>query len=129
MSKAIAKRVPTPKPVTVKEVCSICDGDWAEHPENPTVMDCLEIVKAKNVELSLKVANPGCCHHNHIQWTYTYPQYYSHTYTVNPPVQVTPTAPTWYSPNISSGSVGISNNMFDEATAKSIGALMSSVSA
>lgn len=89
MTKAVAKRVPTPKPVVVEEVCSLCNEDWDLHPENATAADCIEILRAKKVK-------HDCCHHIH--WTYTYP--YTSTWTINPPVQVTPTAPHWYSPNI-----------------------------
>ena len=100
MSKAVAKRVPTPKPVVVEEVCSLCNEDWDLHPKDATAADCIEILKAKK-------AKHDCCHHIH--WTYTYPWYDSNTttITVNPQVQVTPTAPVWYSPNIA----GTSNTL------------------
>lgn len=131
VSKVVAKRVPTPKPKPIVIVCNLCGEDWDAHPVEATAADCIEILKTKNATLSLKVANPGCCHHH---WTYTYPyQWYSNTstITVTQPVQVTLTAPYWYSPNIAgtSDTVNISNNTYDEATSKSIAALVSSITA
>lgn len=129
MSKAVAKKVPTPKPIPIEIACSLCGEDWNLHPEDATALDCIEILKAKK-------AKHDCCHHVH--WTYTYPWYNTTTwydtnttwYGTNPPVQVTPTAPVWYSPNIAGTSKAvISNNTYDEATSKSIAALVSSITA
>jgi hypothetical protein len=39
--------LPTPQPVVVSEVCSICGEDWGEHPEKATVLDCVEILKRR----------------------------------------------------------------------------------
>lgn len=85
MTKAVSKRVPTPKPVVVEQVCSICDEDWAEHPEDATVMDCVEILKNKRgIKLSLADVCCGhghnCCHSHH-HWHYWYQQPYQITYT------------------------------------------------
>ena len=110
MSKAVAKRIPTPKPVVVRQVCDVCDEDWAKHPANPTVMDCLEILKAKNAS-----------HHcSHYCWHYHY------TY----PYQVTYTSPVWIgndtittSPNIAISPTAMSNNTMDVATAQSLAQL------
>lgn len=93
MSKALA--VPTPKPVVVEQVCSLCEEDWAEHPENATALDCIEILKAKRkpkVDACCGHHYHTCCHHFWHYWsnsgTLTYQQPYQITYT-------TDTKPTW----------------------------------
>lgn len=36
-----------PKPVVVSQVCDVCGEDWNLHPESPTVLDCVEILKRR----------------------------------------------------------------------------------
>lgn len=80
MAKALAKKIPTPKAVPKNLVCDTCGEDWDLHPEDATVMDCLEIAKSKQVR-------PACVHHYHTcwcyhQWTYT-PWWNTQTITVD----------------------------------------------
>lgn len=34
-----------PTPEHVKTVCSLCGLDWDKHPDEPTVYDCIELLK------------------------------------------------------------------------------------
>lgn len=123
VSKAVAKRVPTPKPVVVEQVCDICDEDWAEHPENPTVMDCLEILKTKRVKLALKDLQGlhaccghghSCCYHWHVHYTYPY--------------QATYTNPVWTTNGTAtSPQLNITNNIMDANTARSLAETVTSI--
>lgn len=98
MGNAVAKKIPTPKPKPIKVACSICEEDWAEHPDDPTVLDCIEILKSKRqpkVDACCGHHYHNCCHGHHF-WHYWYGNStYSGTITVAPPIQVTPTSPTW----------------------------------
>lgn len=68
-------KAPEPKAVTTSQVCSVCGEDWAEHPENPTVLDCITVLKMHRA-----------------------PRIYVKTYpTINPyyPYPINPTPPYW----------------------------------
>jgi len=41
----MAKKKYIPKPVVKGEICSICGESWSLHPENPSIFDCIEILK------------------------------------------------------------------------------------
>lgn len=34
-----------PKPIVTEQVCDICGEDWNLHPESPTCLDCINILK------------------------------------------------------------------------------------
>jgi hypothetical protein len=36
-----------PTPVHVKTECSLCGLDWDKHPDEPTVYDCVELLKVE----------------------------------------------------------------------------------
>lgn len=36
-----------PKPVVIFQECDVCGEDWDDHPENPTVLDCIELLKRR----------------------------------------------------------------------------------
>lgn len=38
-----------PTPVSKWIVCSVCDLDWNAHGPNPTLMNCISLLKARNV--------------------------------------------------------------------------------
>jgi hypothetical protein len=38
--------MPRPRPVTTERICSECDLDWELHPENPTLSDCVRLLKS-----------------------------------------------------------------------------------
>jgi hypothetical protein len=69
----MSKKIPTPKPITISQECSICGLDWSLHPDNPTILDCVERLKARP---------PG----SQSWWYQTYP--YQVTYTTNPAAQI-----------------------------------------
>lgn len=37
-----------PSPVSKWVVCAICDLDWTSHGPDPTLMDCIRLLKARN---------------------------------------------------------------------------------
>lgn len=41
------KTDPIPSPVPKQVICSVCDQDWDLHPENPTLLDCVQILKRR----------------------------------------------------------------------------------
>lgn len=95
----LAKTMPTPKPVVVEQVCSLCEENWAEHPEDPTPLDCIEILKSKRkpkVDACCGHGHHNCCHGHHF-WHYWYGNStYQGTITVAPPIYISPnTSPTW----------------------------------
>ena len=38
---------PTPQPVVVTTVCSLCGEGWELHGDNPTTLDCIRLLKAR----------------------------------------------------------------------------------
>jgi hypothetical protein len=36
-----------PEPITTARICSMCGEAWNRHPENPTVEDCVALLKAE----------------------------------------------------------------------------------
>lgn len=36
-----------PQPVVVATVCSLCDEPWEDHGPEPTVLDCIRLLKAR----------------------------------------------------------------------------------
>ena len=87
MKKAIVKKSPVPEPVVTKQICSICAEDWDEHPDDPTILDCVEILRAKRPEPVAGCCGHGhhCCYHWHYHW-WSQP-YYVQT---SPTIAITP---------------------------------------
>lgn len=40
-------KYPRPQPVVTSTICSLCDEPWESHGDDPTVLDCLRLLKAK----------------------------------------------------------------------------------
>lgn len=38
---------PRPEPVPMQVKCSVCAQDWDKHGDNPTVVDCVRVLKAE----------------------------------------------------------------------------------
>lgn len=36
---------PKPEPVVVRTLCSLCDQEWEKHGDNPTTLNCIELLK------------------------------------------------------------------------------------
>lgn len=36
-----------PEPITTAQICSVCGEDWNRHPSNPSVEDCVELLKGE----------------------------------------------------------------------------------
>lgn len=79
----MSKKVPTPKPVVIEQECSVCELDWDRHPDNPTIEDCIELLKTE-LTRNRTVTISSCdghhhCHRGHChcyqwhydQWTWT----------------------------------------------------------
>lgn len=65
-----------PKPIPVSLVCSLCGESWDLHPDDPTALDCIAILRAK--------PHTTVCGHTHYwpwyQGTYTTPTITTPTY-------------------------------------------------
>lgn len=51
-------RKPKPMPITI--VCTLCGEPWELHPEDPTALDCIAILRAK--------PTTTVCTHTHYCW-------------------------------------------------------------
>lgn len=56
------QNVPSPEPKVVKATCSICDQSWELHSpdyEEPTIMDCVRILRAALEKANIKGRRSG----------------------------------------------------------------------
>lgn len=51
---------PVPQPVVTAQKCSICELDWSLHGVDPTVLDCIRLLKARipSVTINVPIVRP-----------------------------------------------------------------------
>lgn len=42
-------KTPKPEPVAVNIVCSLCELPWSQHGDDPTTLDCIRLLKQRNL--------------------------------------------------------------------------------
>lgn len=77
------RTTPTPEPVPSSLVCSICDLAWSLHPDKPTVLDCVALLKS----------------HRYVNWWTRTWQSWEVTYITSPTITTTGTYTIKYLPN------------------------------